>query len=660
MPPHEFPEECAHLAHEKHVVTSGWVNKITAKRHRSVLRYLFVTRLDLYLFRQHAFSRKLELSVSFSWWDLLELTSTNERNVTLVFKQNKRLELHNLPPHALTHFYRFITSVMIPEEYPVMKLPSGFKPKPGHGSVIERLRLVMKRSGHTLSQAAESSVQHYLNKKPCEFRLNQLKMIINYLPTFLQSLVWIPSVNTLIVPCKASLGGHNPMKLLADYLPRNSTIGTIVFRDRLSSGFPLFVSLLANVQIRPISVFRFEGCDLSAEEVEALMKWIRVKPVSELALVDSLSPMVTARFLRGLAANPGMAAIRNLILDGSPALNVEMLLSFVQNVEVLSLNKCDIEIAEFLNAVGKIPDCRIQRAFFSGNKCTRMIDRNLTFPPSLFLFMANDIFWHPVCLRHFFTSVMKHTPVNARLSLSLENARLPPDKWDDFFARMSRMKSASLQALKWDGNPVSEYFFDFLENCPALDSLSLCGCFGQDDPLIRTCAEFLSDSRTIVRFLCAGTPRKYMGTSGTNLMIESLRRNRSIKTFYLDGNNAGPKMLVNLARVLMQNRYVEAVSIGDNDIPELASFHTFFEQMLQRGRPLAIPWPKAEIERMLQYGTATEKMVRETKQLYKRVLHGDDTIKIEKEMIENVEGDDVPVPVVQETTIVMPAAEDVL
>ena len=655
-----FPEGYEDLAHEKHVLVAGWFRKVTNKRHRNVLRYLLVTKLDIFLFRETLFRKKLELSVTFSWLDVKEIIYGKDQSTTFVFGQGQRLQIATTGPRYFQHFYKFLTSVLVPEEYPVFTYPQSVALKRGHGSVVERLKLVMKRGGHTLSQAAESSIVHYLNKNPSEFRLNQLKMIINYLPTFLASLAWIRSVKTLIVPCKATLGAHNPMKLLADYLPKNETIQKIVFRDRLRDGFPLLVSLLVNMKIRPIDSLWFEGCDLSFEEIDALMRWIQCKGLYELVLKNSLSPMVTNAFLTGLKANPGTRHIRILVLDGSLALNVTTLLSFVANVEVLSLERCDIEIAEFFNAIGQMPACQIQKVLISGNKCTRMIERNMKLPPSLWAIAANDIFWHPVCLRHFFVGVIRHMPIKPHVRCQLSNARLPPGKWDEFFARMSRMKSVTLESLKWDGNPVSEYFFDFLENCPSLISLSLNGTFGLDDPLIRTCAEFLSDSHTIVNFMCCGTPRKSMGTKGTNLMIESLRRNRSIKTFDISGNNAGPRMLIALAHILLKNRYVESVNIENNDITELESFHTFFEKMRQRGRPLEIKWPEGEIQKMLQYGTATESMVKETKALHERVQCGDATIKIEKEMVEAVEGEDVAVPVVQETAIVMPAAEDVL
>ena len=91
----------------------------------------------------------------------------------------------------------------------------------------------MRRDGHVLSPAAKSSVIHFCNKKPREFRMNQLKMIIAYLPTFLETLEWIDTIKKLIVSCKAAYGGHELMHLMAEYIPGNPNIESIVSRAHI-------------------------------------------------------------------------------------------------------------------------------------------------------------------------------------------------------------------------------------------------------------------------------------------------------------------------------------------------------------------------------------------------------------------------------------------
>ena len=114
-----FPEGYEDLAHEKHVLVAGWFRKVTNKRHRSVLRYLLVTKLDIFLFRETLFRKKLQLSVTFSWWDVKEIIYGKDQSTTFVFGQGQRLQIATTGPRYFQHFYKFLTSVLVPEEYPV-------------------------------------------------------------------------------------------------------------------------------------------------------------------------------------------------------------------------------------------------------------------------------------------------------------------------------------------------------------------------------------------------------------------------------------------------------------------------------------------------------------------------------------------------------------
>lgn len=655
-----FPDDLQDLTLEKDIIYKGPVVKITQKKRRHVVRYLFVTSLRFYLFRKRFCSKQLILSTSFSWWDIKELDAETSGILKIMYETEndlieetavanpetvenpeypdgepldppepfiiKTLELAEEVVALYLSFHKYMLSFMHPREYPKFCHPPGVSisiPKKGAIEVVKHLQITLKKDGHTLLPAAKSSVIHYCTKKPREFRLNQLKMIIDYLPTFLETLEWIDTITKIIVPCKAQYGKHSLTQLLSNFLLNNENIRTLVFNDRLTDDFQDFIDAVLASSTDKVRNLEFNDCDLSQEAVEGIINWIANKRIVSLIVVNSLSPMVSGPFIRGLEKIRGMSNVEKLVLDGTPGLNVTSLMPLVRKVKHLSLVRCDAEISEIFKSISELKNSRMETIIVSNNKCSRIVEPRLVFPATLSTIVVNDVLWNTDSLLNLYLALMKHKPESEALHLEFALTKLPPGMWDrEVYPRMARMKSVYLASLNWDGNPVSDAFFDFLDNCPGLKSLSMNGTFGPDDPLVQTCASFLACSTTLEKFSCCGTPRRAMGFAMTKLMCLSLRENKSLKEFNIGYNKAGPDLLARLVPILLRNGNLESCNIEENDITELESFRAFFERLTERERPLRMNWPEAEIQRMMQYGTATEAQRKETEALYKQVVAG--------------------------------------
>jgi hypothetical protein len=145
--------------------------------------------------------------------------------------------------------------------------------------------------------------------------------------------------------------------------------------------------------------------------------------------------------------------------------------------------------------------------------------------------------------------------------------------------------------------------------------------------------------------------------------MRSLLANRTVKAFDISGNRAGAEMLHGLSQILMTNPVIETVKIEDNDIIDMDSFLKFFRSMKERGKPFMITWPAVEIERMVQYGTATDAKVREARKLYEMVLAGSgdgvaapDETEVDEEEEEGESGGG-EVAIMDEPKIALPSAD---
>jgi hypothetical protein len=210
-------------------------------------------------------------------------------------------------------------------------------------------------------------------------------------------------------------------------------------------------------------------------------------------------------------------------------------------------------------------------------------------------------------LEHFFAAVSCHK-CDGDLKLEIKDVNgLSADAWRHFFRGSRKRGDLAFHTLVWDGNPVSVHFFDLLGRCPNLTVLSLSGCFSPElRDSVEACAQFLSRNRTITHFTCAGNERRSMGLGCTQLLIASLWLNRKVTSLDIRRNGAGPAILVSLAELLSENRVVEVVRIEDNGIADIADYAAFFEALHGAGSRVDVAWPAAELETMIQYGTATK------------------------------------------------------
>ncbi|OHS93052.1 hypothetical protein TRFO_12062 [Tritrichomonas foetus] len=745
----EFPDECADLSKASDILFFKWVDKIN-HRNSADQRLLIITEREFYLFRSKFFSKTLQLSKRFKWLDIKKIKGKTIDDITITFNTSKNsnkagnssdssesedgnsilsddqiLHISTKGQKIFPRIYNYIVAFSLESEMPEIVKPRGFK-KSSHSkpSMIEHMKMRMREQGnHFLSKSAQNSIDHFLSKNPSEMKLNELKMIMEYLPFFLEALVWYPNITKIIVPFSASYGSHNPINLLIGFLPKNPFINEIVFKKRIPFNFPGLVNSIIKEK-KIIQTLTFESCDLNIEQINALSDWIKTSTIEYLVLESALSPIVSHNFVLSFKENEGNDHLKKLVINRAPGIDVSLLISFLPNIQELSLQSCDFEIAEFFYAINNGPsECQLHTINISGNRCDRRIPPKLRFPPYLVNIDVSNIIWESQSLKNFFSSLMHHTPKSKTpgishshqnsenstsnnlnntlnntpnnmmnstfnnistsnmnidnedfgnevlINLNVSNAKLKPEDWTDFFRHAQVMKGRCLGSLEWNMNSLHKVFFLFLERCPLLRSLSIDGCFSPDDPLLDLCSEFLSMNEKIVRFSCAGTARKWLGSQGTTKLIQCLQTNRAIKSFCIHNNRSGPNMFAGLSRLMLQNRIVENLEISGNGVKDLKTYREFYEAMAARGRPLIVKWPEEEVKDMLQYGTATKEEVAFVKNLYNAVLTGSGQQILPPDRfipdISNANENVVPQqnvnkPIKEENAIVMPTATDIL
>lgn len=210
------------------------------------------------------------------------------------------------------------------------------------------------------------------------------------------------------------------------------------------------------------------------------------------------------------------------------------------------------------------------------------------------------------------------------LRLDMSGAILAEADWKDFFKYVQVMKiKTKLGTLRWNTNKLHKAFFLFLNRCEDLKCLSLDGCFAHKDEVLPFCVAYLSSTKQHIHYMsCAGTNSRWLGKEGSAIFIQFLATNRSVMSLNLSNNHSGAEMFLELSAILNYNLAIQAIQIDGNDIASVSAYRRFFTSLLNRGKPLYIPWPEQEVKDMLQYGAARRDDIEELIELYQLVVNG--------------------------------------
>lgn len=634
-----FPEELADLSKEKDPFFCRWVDKVNSHNMKDS-RLLMITYWEFYLFRKPRFSKALQLKKQFLWYDIKKLEMISPTNFKIYIDEEDTLTIsYLLATRLFEKMYTYLINFLLPSEYPEFVFLENYKAPKVKGSIISHMRMKMKQNGHILSKAAENSIIRFVKSKEKTFRLNQIQSIIDSLPIFLEILSLMPHVDTLIVPCAASYHQLDIMNMLKDCLLANDTIHHLIFRDKLPDNFSDFLDALRDSENDNIETLQFTNGEFTLLHTISLAKYIQAKPIKILIAKSCLSPITFNPFLQSIDDNTGFQNITKLFLDRSPGLNVNILMTSLPKLQIVSLQKCDFEITDFFDTLMRMKS-KLRSCNISGNKCNRRFQNDIFISQYLCSITIDNVLWETESFKNFFKNVLKHKPLDynenpTKLKLSLSNSRIPGNVWVQFFKIFLKKKtySEALTVLKWNENPIHPIFFEFCQRCQSINELSFNGVFTAESKSFPFLLDYIAAIKNLETLSLAGTARVQLGELGVRHVIRSLRKNRSIKSLDISNNKAGPKMLEDLAYVLMLNRLVESIKFDGNDITNMDSFHVFFEKLKARGLPLVVPWPQQEVDDMLQFGTTTESKVKKVRELYNQVTKGDKTIKVDEAMI---------------------------
>ncbi|EAY08677.1 hypothetical protein TVAG_079350 [Trichomonas vaginalis G3] len=626
---------------ENKTVLMGWIDKVN--RHNiGQSRFIILTNYELFLYQKEKFKNVVQEKLHINWFDVKSIDVSKDPILTIKYgepneeeDQNKymlRLKgdlLHSILEKLDAIFLGGFTEEERPE---ITYDPTIPRKDVNKNQLLLRMQLQLWKIGFQLSYEAKKAIFDFFSASPDMFKLDQIIHIVDFLPQFLSSLSFKPSITKIIVPNATKLHINidgkerlaDPIEVIGSFLKTNKFVTSLTFEGKMPVTFRNFVNDYCQTPSLPITELIFKNCEFQVSQKDDFSRMISYHPVETLHIISCLAENVVIPFF-SIFSSPGFEQIKTLTIDGSYGVDIENLMGSLGNVEELSMVDCNIELSEFFVSLSKLRECKLQRLTLNSNKNVQIIPDGVVIPNNLLNIRLSNIAWEEDSFIKLFSLLAE----SSTAMYDFSKARMSKASWERFFMTVSRKKSNQLKEFIWSENPIHVSLFKFLLKCPVLQTLVINGCL-TDEPQDKENRLYLKDmikkSKTLQVLSIRGTPRKHLGKVGIATILSAIAESQNLRRLGIRKHHVGPVLLHFLAECLSTNKSLQFAAIDGNDILDLSAYTEFFDEIRSKHRKFVIEWPEEEMRDILQFGDADEGEIEIAKQKHAKMMEGDSSV----------------------------------
>ena len=530
-------------------------------------------------------------------------------------------------------------------------LPTNSQPKPNPNSALLRLKQKIKYSNNPSQKSSIQYITDALTYTPYEIDLSRLKDAKITIPLFIDILPLLLDIQSIVINTDASkmpyfMSNQQQSSALPfdiakeqrnfdifatinDFVQNTGNVEHIEIQNlnspnqnpNISQSFEKFMRGLEKSQSSNISCLSFTNSELTEQNLSSILGYMKEKRCSSLSLVNSLPQKLLSFFYFNFITDPSVSNLIELRIEDTQGLNLHALLPAIENISILSLSGCFLDINRTLVKLSKITFPNLTALNLSNNLCFEQISNAIVLPNTLTTLMVDSIEWKDTCLISFFQMLKDNFKRGLRLSMS--NSKASESEWKNAYSFMlnSFESPEFFRSLVWDNNILNEQFFDFLKTQKKIEYLSLNYCFNDKDsfPLINKLADFLNKSQSLRSLSIRGDEDKYIGSS-LNIIIECLRTRENAKPLdYLDiSNSKSSDAGIELIKTLMQSKNSPHLLIIDGAEPiKTKTLLDFLDFALEVAKDVCISFPKNDLDYLARLKRINETQYTAIKEKFK-------------------------------------------
>ena len=336
-----------------------------------------------------------------------------------------------------------------------------------------------------------------------------------------------------------------------------------------------------------VSACAFSKSDMSIDELKA----VKEVPGVGNGFHKAFSLTTFQYFTTDYLATRNIAVLN---MDATPNLNVRAVLQSLENIVLLSMSCCNLEVSNTMHDLEMFELKKLRYVNISGNRCNLRVNEVSKLPPLLFGLNVTSVQWGDGCLVNFFEMVFKHFPNGLRLYVG--DAEATYQEWANLGAYLGTVERTTLASLSWNGNPMTPQFIHLLERSPFIEYLSVNRCFKYlESKMILRFAKTLRNFSNL-KYFCARGSKSYFFGPYLYLILTALLR-CPVEIVDIRNSGCGDICLERLKEFILGHPTLRIVDI-DGVVPTNFDKYVAFMREILKKPELRVSYPENDINKI--------------------------------------------------------------
>ena len=584
-------------------VYGGAVQKIHDTKNGQAKRILIVTNAFITYIKNP--NKSPDLVRTRFWSDITSISYDNRSKIELKFKK-EQLRFHS---HESRVIMRKIADILIHTFSPAKIAQLHLDNIPHPEGAINPVGTFYRFEEQLIKRGLVPNKVPYRNSFRTDiFKLNRIikprppEEFLQVVEPFFYAIVSSPFTRAIFLPKVTESSDVSKLYSGIIYLVKKPT--TITFINmKLPIDNPKFADLsneLVNKAATRINGFGFSSIEMTEKDAEDVKKLAEAKTLSTLRLTKLKPLSVIPTILEGHVSEN----LRYLALDKSSKLDFEGIAPLLQNIAVLSLARCDLEISEVFEVIQNHNFEQLRLLNLSENKATKPFSDETVILSTIQRIDVNKCTFGDGVARNIFETILNAHYDNG-FKFFANKIKTSKGDTEELLAAFAEFTCDCLYEFSWKGNKVSEELIDFLARNPHLNTLY----FHKN---------ITSNTKSILQHFVENFPyfkglTHLIVTGGKNSALEGdfitllhgLKDLQHLRYLDVSGNKIGESGISAIASELPSIKRLSHIAFEDCEINSIEPILSLIKNADKINRKILISWPSKDLQRL-----AKEKKIR--------------------------------------------------
>ncbi|EAY15050.1 hypothetical protein TVAG_019500 [Trichomonas vaginalis G3] len=577
-------------------------NSISVDKSQSII---LLTDYNLYFFN----SILMKISLTFPWLEI-KYYNPQESHIDIRFPRFEFFISSNNLENIIKNIDFCLTQIFTPDELHNLNQNHFNKVKFSKSGPSTLIRYSEYCHIHSKSVSPNniSILSDILSRQRTTLDNSYFSDPISSLDSIIYSTEIIPWINKLVL--------HDfPYSNLSQQFSRLSSLFRhfqhIEFISSTHTNIKHFTESILSSHSTHISGITFDKLKLTEETINSIYNLFSGLKLPSLGLCYTQIPQFFYKNFFKLNIN---LSLKFLSLDNCSGIDLDLLMENINDVSVLSLENCSLEIYDILFSISKYKIESLKVINVSRNKASLMPFAGFNLPSKLFSFAANSVQWSENTFRNLVGKILVSPGI---CKIAFSGAVCSEKEMKAVTTLMSRSSCTSIQSLTWNDNPINMNLFDFIKKNEKMQFLALAGCFHEKQSKIAVNLLNYLESKpsNLSTLIIRGNDKCYLGRLLPNILVSAASCPK-LKHLDVSFSRAGNKGAAFIEKLYSAKTHIEEFCIDGLSPITFPSIMSLLKVACKS--KIKTTFPFKDVEKLVQSGRISKEESEEAKNLMKK------------------------------------------